>query len=73
MGLTESLALEGYPLGIRVNALCPGPTTGPTCHDSFPGQDQNRLRTAGEVARAALFLFTDAVRHVHKQTREGHS
>ena len=35
MGLTESLALEGFPLGIRVNALCPGPTATPMRRDNF--------------------------------------
>jgi 3-oxoacyl-[acyl-carrier protein] reductase len=64
MGLTESLALEGYPLGIRVNALCPGPTATPMRHENFPGEDQGRLLTADEVAQAALFFFTDAARHV---------
>jgi 3-oxoacyl-[acyl-carrier protein] reductase len=64
MGLTESLALEGYPLGIRVNALCPGPTVTPMRHDNFPGENQDRLLTANEVAQAALFFFTDASKYV---------
>jgi NAD(P)-dependent dehydrogenase (short-subunit alcohol dehydrogenase family) len=64
MGLTESLALEGYPLGIRVNALCPGPTATPMRSDNFPGEDQSRLLTAGEVAEAALTFFTPASQYV---------
>jgi 3-oxoacyl-[acyl-carrier protein] reductase len=64
MGLTESLALEGYPLGIRVNALCPGPTATPMRVENFPGEDQSRLLQPEEVARAALFFFSDAAQHV---------
>jgi NAD(P)-dependent dehydrogenase (short-subunit alcohol dehydrogenase family) len=64
MGLTESLALEGFPLGIRVNALCPGPTATPMRRDNFPGEDQSKLLAPDEVAQAALFFFTDAARHV---------
>jgi NAD(P)-dependent dehydrogenase (short-subunit alcohol dehydrogenase family) len=64
MGLTESLALEGYPLGIRVNALCPGPTATPMRQANFPGEDQSRLLTADEVAQAALFFFSDAAHFV---------
>ena len=64
MGLTESLALEGFPLGIRVNALCPGPTATPMRADNFPGEDQSRLLTAAEVADAALYFFTPASQHV---------
>ena len=64
MGLTESLALEGYPLGIRVNALCPGPTATPMRRDNFPGEDQGRLLTPDEVAEAALLFFSDAARYV---------
>jgi NAD(P)-dependent dehydrogenase (short-subunit alcohol dehydrogenase family) len=64
MGLTESLALEGYPLGIRVNALCPGPTATPMRADNFPGEDQSRLLTADEVADAALYFFTPASQFV---------
>jgi NAD(P)-dependent dehydrogenase (short-subunit alcohol dehydrogenase family) len=80
MGLTESLALEGYPLGIRVNALCPGPTATPMRHDNFPDEDQGRLLTADEVAQAALFFFSDAAQYVRnaaldvrKQPRGWHS
>jgi len=64
MGLTESLALEGFPLGIRVNALCPGPTATPMRYNSFPNEDQSKLLTPDEVAEAALWLFTGSARHV---------
>jgi 3-oxoacyl-[acyl-carrier protein] reductase len=64
MGLTESLALEGFPLGIRVNALCPGPTATPMRSDNFPGEDQSRLLTSEEVAEAALFFLSDASKYV---------
>jgi 3-oxoacyl-[acyl-carrier protein] reductase len=64
MGLTESLALEGFPLGIRVNALCPGPTATPMRHDNFPDEDQSRLLTPDEVAQAALYFFSAGARYV---------
>jgi 3-oxoacyl-[acyl-carrier protein] reductase len=64
MGLTESLALEGFPLGIRVNALCPGPTATPMRHDNFPDEDQTKLLTPEQVAEAALFFFSEASRYV---------
>jgi 3-oxoacyl-[acyl-carrier protein] reductase len=64
MGLTESLALEGFPLGIRVNALCPGPTDTPMREANFPGEDKSRLLAPKEVAEAALFFFSDAARNV---------
>jgi NAD(P)-dependent dehydrogenase (short-subunit alcohol dehydrogenase family) len=64
MGLTESLALEGFPLGIRVSALCPGPTATPMRKENFPGEDQSKLLTPDEIAEAALFFFSDASRYV---------
>ncbi len=64
MGLTESLALEGFPLGIRVNALCPGPTDTPMRHTNFPDEDRSKLLTPDEVAEAALFFFSAAARYV---------
>jgi NAD(P)-dependent dehydrogenase (short-subunit alcohol dehydrogenase family) len=64
MGLTESLALEGFPVGIRVNALCPGPTDTPMREANFPGEDKSRLLAPEEVAEAALHFFSDAAQHV---------
>lgn len=64
MGLTESLALEGFPLGIRVNALCPGPTATPMREANFPGEDQSRLLTPEEVAEAAAFFFAPGSQYV---------
>lgn len=64
MGLTESLAQEGYPLGIRVNALCPGPAATPMRTANFPDEDPSVLLTPDEVAQAALFFFTQAAQYV---------
>jgi len=64
MGLTESLALEGFPLGIRVNALCPGPTATPMRYDNFPDEEQSKLLAPDEIAEAALFFFSAAARYV---------
>jgi NAD(P)-dependent dehydrogenase (short-subunit alcohol dehydrogenase family) len=64
MGLTESLALEGFPLGIRVNVLCPGPTATAMRHAAFPDEDTSKLLTPDEVAEAALFFFSDAAQYV---------
>ena len=68
MGLTESLALEGFPVGIRVNVLCPGPTDTPMREANFPGEDKGRLLTPQEVAEAALFFLSDAAQHVRNAT-----
>ncbi|HUT19153.1 MAG TPA: SDR family oxidoreductase [Anaerolineae bacterium] len=64
MGLTESLALEGFPVGIRVNALCPGPTATPMREANFPNEDKSRLLDPEEVAEAALFFLSGAAQHV---------
>ncbi len=64
MGLTESLALEGFPVGIRVNALCPGPTDTPMREANFPEEDKSHLLTPEEVAEAAVFFFSSAAEHV---------
>jgi 3-oxoacyl-[acyl-carrier protein] reductase len=64
MGLTESLALEGFPLGIRVNALCPGPTATPMRRENFPNEDQEPLLTPDQVAEAALYFLRSDSRYV---------
>jgi len=64
MGLTESLTLEGFPVGIRVNALCPGPTDTPMREANFPDEDKGRLLAPREVAEAALYFFSGAAQHV---------
>ena len=64
LGLTESLALEGFASGIRVNALCPGPTGTPMRFDNFGREDPDKLLTPDEVAQAALFFFSDAAQYI---------
>jgi NAD(P)-dependent dehydrogenase (short-subunit alcohol dehydrogenase family) len=53
VGLTRAAAIEGARFGVRVNAVCPGPTAGRMMdaveHGARPG-DPARARTAYEAA-----------------------
>src|SRR5467141_2827105 len=76
-GITKSAALEGAALGVRVNAVAPGPIdTGML--DRFTGSPQNKAALASkvplgrvgkpdEVARAIVFLASDSATFVSGQ------
>ncbi|WP_434052385.1 MAG: SDR family oxidoreductase [Roseibium sp.] len=66
-GLTQVLAVECGPQNIRVNALLPGGTKtemagdDPAFHDHVAGLHAlKRMAEPEEIARAALFLLSDA-------------
>lgn len=72
IAMTRTAALENAATGIRVNAVCPGPTTGTELtKNSFatnPGQEEalksqiipmGRIGTTDEVARTVLWFFSD--------------
>jgi peroxisomal 2,4-dienoyl-CoA reductase len=72
--LTRTLAVEWGPLGIRVNAIAPGPigdTEG--ARRLFPGDVADQLRlaiparrvgTIADIANLALFLLSDAAANI---------
>lgn len=77
-GLVGSIALEYAPLGVRVNALCPGPVDTPLFRDiarksgdeeahmeNFrKGIPMQRLVAMEDVAAAAVFLSSDEARMI---------
>ena len=72
--LTKAAAVEGAPLGIRVNALAPGPIRTPMTMERLVHPEQvewltsrvpaGRIGEPSEVAEAAAFLLSDAASYV---------
>jgi NAD(P)-dependent dehydrogenase (short-subunit alcohol dehydrogenase family) len=73
LALTKAMALDGAPLGIRVNAVCPGFILTPNLQGYFDGQPDpaaaaggaaataplGRMGTPADVAGAIAFLASD--------------
>ncbi|MFJ8795616.1 SDR family NAD(P)-dependent oxidoreductase [Streptomyces sp. NPDC102462] len=74
VGLTKVAAVDYAPDGIRVNAVCPGPTRTPGFEKVAAGTDMvatqeaitplGRLATPQEAAAAAVWLCSDAASYV---------
>ncbi|WP_262700171.1 MULTISPECIES: SDR family NAD(P)-dependent oxidoreductase [Streptomyces] len=74
VGLTKVAAVDYAPRGIRVNAVCPGPTRTPGLERVAEGTDMlatqeaitplGRLATPQEAAAAAVWLCSDAASYV---------
>lgn len=71
--LTKSIAFEGAPYGIRVNAVSPGPIHTEMIERMFPPQRKKilfttiplgRLGTPDEVASAILFLVSEKASYI---------
>ncbi|MBN8618813.1 MAG: SDR family oxidoreductase [Anaerolineae bacterium] len=59
IGMTKQCAREFAPMGIRVNAICPGNIADGAEEGGRPANAQGRLGTVDEVAAVALFLCSD--------------
>lgn len=70
VSLTRSAAIEGKPLGLRVNAILPGAIDTPMLHASpaiatgLEVIDPADLGQPGDVAAIAFFLASDAARFI---------
>jgi NAD(P)-dependent dehydrogenase (short-subunit alcohol dehydrogenase family) len=80
LGLTRSVALEYAEIPIRVNCVCPGPTSTPLMHgieESLNPEDPESVRkqfaattalkryaSPGEIAQIVAFLLSDAAGYV---------
>jgi NAD(P)-dependent dehydrogenase (short-subunit alcohol dehydrogenase family) len=68
VGLTKQCAREFAPLGIRVNAVCPGNILDDTPGgEALPNNAQRRYGSPEEVADVVLFLCSDAARFISGQ------
>tara|TARA_B100000929_G_scaffold259279_2_gene222953 strand:+ start:183 stop:899 length:717 start_codon:yes stop_codon:yes gene_type:complete len=74
VGLTKAAAIEGAPLGIRVNAIAPGAIRTPMTQERLDDPDQvawlesrvpvGRVGEASEIASTASFLLSDGASYV---------
>ncbi len=77
-GLTKAAALEGAPLGVRVNVICPGPTnrtllmdnliaSEPGIQEKFHDIPMRRIAEPEELAEAVIWFCSDAASFVTGQ------
>jgi len=57
-GLSEVLALEGEPLGIRVFSVCPGSVDTPLWHPHSTEPERDRMMDVETIASLVLWLVT---------------
>lgn len=72
--LTKAAAVEGAPLGVRVNAIAPGPIRTPMTEERLVDPDQvawlegrvplGRVGEPTEMGKVAAFLLSDAASYV---------
>jgi len=72
--LTKAAAIEGAPLGVRVNAIAPGPIRTPMTEERLVDPEQvawlqgrvplGRVGEAPEMGQVAAFLLSDAASYV---------
>lgn len=67
IGLTKQCAREFAPMGIRVNAVCPGNIAEGEIPAAPPNNAQARYGTPDEIASVILFLCSDAARFITGQ------
>ncbi len=67
IGMTKQCAREFAPLGIRVNAVCPGNIAEGAIPETPPNNAQARYGTPEEIASVVLFLCSDAARFITGQ------
>jgi 3-oxoacyl-[acyl-carrier protein] reductase len=67
IGMSKQCAREFAPLGIRVNAVCPGNIALNSQPEGTPTNAQGRYGTPDEVADVVLFLCSDAARFITGQ------
>lgn len=75
VGLTRTAAIVYAQAGIRINAVCPGPTLTSLIHKLIDGQPEvekmllshvpmNRMAQPEEIAKAVLFLCSDDASYI---------
>ena len=65
--MTKQCAREFAPLGIRVNAVCPGNIADGETPEIPPNNAQARYGSPNEIASVVLFLCSDAARFITGQ------
>lgn len=75
--LSNVIAIEEGPFGVRSNVIAPGPVGGTPGMDRLSSLDDpsavkfrvplGRLGEKGDIANAAVFLFSDAAAHITGQ------